>query len=101
VTLDPAATSDVAGHVGCTYRVALHYLNALEDEGAVGEPDGQGGYIHDDPPTADVIDAVLTHLIESKANIDDARDEYDPRVIQDIANTSVLRLHYRTEIRDR
>jgi hypothetical protein len=48
-----------------------------------------------------VIDAALTHLTESKDNIDDARDEYDPRVIQDIANTSVLGFHYRTEIREK
>jgi hypothetical protein len=50
---------------------------------------------------ADVLDAALTHLIESEANIDDARDDHDPRVIQEIANTSVLGLHYRTEIRDK
>jgi hypothetical protein len=49
----------------------------------------------------DVIDAALTHLIESKANIDDAREEHDPRTIQEIANTSVLGLHYRTEIRQK
>jgi Arc/MetJ-type ribon-helix-helix transcriptional regulator len=56
---------------------------------------------HDDPPMSDVIDAALTHLIESEQNIDDARDDHDPRVIQEIANTSVLGLHYRTEIRDK
>jgi hypothetical protein len=56
---------------------------------------------YDDPPTADVIDAALTHLIESKANIDDAREDHDPRTIQEIANTSVLGLHYRTEIREK
>jgi hypothetical protein len=48
---------------------------------------------------SDVIDAALTHLIESEQNIDDARDDHDPRTIQAIANTSVLGLHYRTEIR--
>jgi hypothetical protein len=48
-----------------------------------------------------VIDAALTYLIESERNIDDAREEYDPRVIQEIANTSVLGLHYRTEIREK
>jgi hypothetical protein len=52
-------------------------------------------------PTADVIDAALTHLVESKANLDDARKDYDPRTIQAIANTSVLGLHYRTEIRQK
>jgi Arc/MetJ-type ribon-helix-helix transcriptional regulator len=56
---------------------------------------------YDDPPTSDVIDAALTHLVESKANIDEAREEHDPRVIQEIANTSVLGLHYRTEIREK
>jgi Arc/MetJ-type ribon-helix-helix transcriptional regulator len=56
---------------------------------------------YDDPPTSDVIDAALTHLIESKRNIDDAREDHDPRVIQDIANTSVLGLHYRTEVREK
>lgn len=52
----------------------------------------------DEPPRSDVIDAALTHLIESRENIDDARDEYDPETIQAIANTSVLRLHYRTSL---
>ena len=28
---------------------------------------------HDDPPTSDVIDAALTHLIESKENLEDSR----------------------------
>jgi len=50
----------------------------------------------DEPPRADVIDAALTHLVESYENIDDARDEHSPDVIQDIANTSVIGLHYRT-----
>lgn len=53
---------------------------------------------HDDPPTSDVIDAALTHLIESQKNIDGARTEYPPNVIQDIANTSVIGLRYRTSI---
>jgi hypothetical protein len=48
-----------------------------------------------------VIDAALAHLIESRANIDDAREDHDPRTIQAIANTSVLGLHYRTEIREK
>jgi hypothetical protein len=52
----------------------------------------------DDPPRSDVIDAALTHLVESQQNIEDARDEYDPETIQAIANTSVLGLHYRTSI---
>ncbi|DAC85260.1 hypothetical protein [Natrinema versiforme] len=52
----------------------------------------------DDPPRSDVIDAALTHLIQSAENIDDARSEYDPQTIKDIANTDVLRLYYRTDI---
>lgn len=55
---------------------------------------------HDDPPTSDVIDAALTHLIESQENIDDARDQLDPETIQ-VFNTSVLSLRYRTSIESR
>ncbi|WP_138006545.1 DUF7386 family protein [Halalkalirubrum salinum] len=51
----------------------------------------------DDPPTSDVIDAALTHLIESKENIEDARGDLDPTSIQRF-NTSVLGLRYRTKI---
>ncbi|MFB6229298.1 MAG: hypothetical protein ABEH88_12240 [Halobacteriales archaeon] len=50
---------------------------------------------------ADVIDTGLTHLIESEANINAAREDHDPRVIQEFANTSVLGLHCRTETRDK
>lgn len=53
---------------------------------------------HDEPPTSDVIDAALTHLIESQKNIDEARSEYPPNVIQEIGNTSVIGLRYRTSI---
>ena len=56
---------------------------------------------HDDPPMADVFDAALEHLIESKENLEDAREEHPPDVVQDIANTSVLGLYYRTEIESR
>ncbi|AXG11656.1 DUF7386 family protein [Haloplanus rubicundus] len=56
---------------------------------------------HDDPPRSDVIDAALTHLIQSKQNIDDARGEVDPVTIQKIANTDVLALHYRTSVDSR
>lgn len=52
----------------------------------------------DDPPTSDTIDAALQHLIESHENIQAARDQHQPETIQDIANTSVLRLRYRTSI---
>jgi hypothetical protein len=47
-----------------------------------------------------VTDAALTHLIESERNIDDAREDHDPRVIQEIASTPVLGLHYRTARRE-
>ena len=55
---------------------------------------------HDDPPMSDVIDAALTHLIESKANIEDARedDSIPAEHIQAVGNTSVLKLHYRTSV---
>ena len=47
---------------------------------------------------SDVIDAALTHLIESHENIDEARGEYSPDVIKELANTSVIGLNYRTSI---
>ena len=52
----------------------------------------------DDPPRSDIIDAALTHLMESYENIDEARDEFAPGTIKEIANTSVIGLHYRTSI---
>lgn len=55
---------------------------------------------YDEPPRSEVIDAALTHLIESRENIDDARDDLDPRTIQRF-NTSVLGLKYRTSIDER
>ncbi|ELY73667.1 hypothetical protein C488_12733 [Natrinema pellirubrum DSM 15624] len=55
----------------------------------------------DDPPMSVVIDAALTHLVESEQNIDDARGEYDPETIQAIANTSVIGLRYRTSVESR
>lgn len=55
---------------------------------------------YDDPPNSDVIDAALTHLIESEENLADARDELDPTTIQRF-NTSVLGLRYRTSIESR
>jgi hypothetical protein len=45
----------------------------------------------------DVLDAALTHLVESEENIDDARGEVDPETIQQF-NTSVLGLRYRTSV---
>lgn len=52
----------------------------------------------DEPPTSDVIDAALTHLIESEENIQNARDQHPPHIIQDIANTRVIGLRYRTSV---
>ncbi|WP_374057589.1 DUF7386 family protein [Halorhabdus salina] len=54
----------------------------------------------DDPPNSDVIDAALTHLIESQKNLDDARQEMDPTTIKQF-NTSVVGLRYRTSIESR
>lgn len=55
----------------------------------------------DDPPDSDVIDAALTHLVESAENIQDARGEIEPEAIQAVANTSVLGLRYRTRVESR
>lgn len=55
----------------------------------------------DDPPMSVVLDAALQHLIESRENIREARDEVDPETIQTVANTSVLGLRYRTRIESR
>ncbi|WP_369684158.1 hypothetical protein [Haloarchaeobius sp. FL176] len=52
----------------------------------------------DEPPMSDVIDAALTHLIESRDNLEDARDCYPPEEVKTCCNTSVLRLRYRTSI---
>jgi len=51
-----------------------------------------------DPPMSDVIDAALTHLIESHENLEDVRDCYPPQEVKDCCNTSVLSLRYRTSI---
>lgn len=50
----------------------------------------------DDPPRSDVIDAALTHLIESQENLEGVRDKYPPQQVKDCCNTSVLSLRYRT-----
>jgi len=55
---------------------------------------------NDDPPNSVVIDAALTHLLESRHNLDQARSEMDPTTIQKF-NTSVLGLRYRTSIESR
>jgi len=51
----------------------------------------------DDPPNSNVIDAALTHLVESHENLETVRDDLDPVTIQRF-NTSVLGLHYRTSV---
>jgi len=55
---------------------------------------------YDDPPMSVVIEAALTHLIQSRQNIDDTRGELDPSTIQQF-NTDVLALRYRTSIQSR
>ena len=55
---------------------------------------------HDDPPMSDVLDAALTHLVESEENIQNAREELDPETIQQF-NTSVIGLRYRTSLESR
>jgi hypothetical protein len=54
----------------------------------------------DDPPRSDVIDAALTHLIQSEQNLDDVRDagDLDPQTIKRLANTDVLRYRYRSSV---
>ena len=56
---------------------------------------------YDEPPMSVVIDAGLTHLVESHRNIEKARDSFDPETIQEIANTSVVGLRYRTMVEGR
>jgi hypothetical protein len=46
----------------------------------------------------DEIDAALTHQIESVENVEAARGEVDPETIQLVGNTSVVKLHYRTNV---
>ena len=54
----------------------------------------------DDPPMSVVIDAALAHLIQSKNNICEARNELDPETIQQF-NTDVIGLQYRTSVESR
>ena len=79
-----------------TIRLSDERQQLLEDAAAI-----VADSPNDDPPRSDVIDAALTHLIESEQNIQDARDEHPPHVIQSIANTSVLALRYRTRVESR
>lgn len=55
---------------------------------------------NDNPPNSDVIDAALTHLIESHENLDEIRSDLEPTTIQQF-NTSVLGLRYRTSVESR
>ena len=55
----------------------------------------------DDPPMSVVIDAALAHLIESEENLHQGRSEYNPKIVQQLCNTSVLGLQYRTRIKSR
>ena len=54
----------------------------------------------DDPPMSVVIDAAIAHLIQSEANIREARDDLDPVTIQQF-NTDVIGFRYRTDIQSR
>lgn len=55
---------------------------------------------NDDPPTSDVIDAALTHLIESRANFEKAREGLKPTTVQRF-NTSVLGLEFEASVDSR
>jgi hypothetical protein len=55
----------------------------------------------DDPPRSDIIDAALTHLIESQQNLEDVRDQYPAQTVKDCCNTDVIGLRYRTSIESR
>lgn len=60
---------------------------------------------HDDPPKSKVIDAALTHLLESAENIDDYRHDLahgnsrvPPSQAQKLMGTSIMGLHFRTSM---
>jgi hypothetical protein len=55
----------------------------------------------DDPPRSDVIDAALTHLVQSEQNVQEARGDVDPATIKRLCNTDVLQLRYRTSLESR
>ncbi|AUV80659.1 hypothetical protein C2R22_02470 [Salinigranum rubrum] len=55
----------------------------------------------DDPPMSVVLDAALTHLVESHENLVEVRDRYPPQEVKNCCNTSVLGLRYRTSIESR
>jgi len=74
-------------------RLTAERRELLENAAAVisGNPD-------DDPPNSVVIDAALTHLIESKQNLDQAVNKHPPEVVKDCCDTSVLGLEYETQV---
>lgn len=53
---------------------------------------------HVDPPRSDIIDAALTHLIQSESNLRDAKnDGVSPQLLKRF-NTDVLEVTYSTRI---
>lgn len=54
----------------------------------------------DNPPNSVVIDAALTHLIESEQNLEDAMETMGPTTVQEFT-TSVLDTRYRTSVESR
>lgn len=52
----------------------------------------------DDPPRSDVIDATLTHLIQSVENVGNARGKVNSETIQRLANTDVVTIYHRTSV---
>ncbi len=52
---------------------------------------------YDEPSMSVVIDAVLTHVVQSQENINDASGKLDRKIIQQF-NTDVLGPRYRTSI---
>lgn len=56
---------------------------------------------YDDPPRSDIIDAALTHLIQSKENVEDTHGDVGPETTQQLANTDILALHHWTSVDSR
>lgn len=83
-----------------SFRTSLKLINKRERQlERAGEIVASGP--DDGPPMSVVIDAALAHLIESKENIRDGDDNYDPETVQQLCNTSVIGLQYRTRIKSR
>jgi hypothetical protein len=62
---------------------------SLSPEQLSGYPAHKSAAVGSEPDVSDVINAALTHLIESKANIDDSRDDHDPRVIHILSDGDI------------